>query len=133
MTYDEMREHPSWQKRKAEILKRDNHACRSCGSKDVTLHAHHLYYLPDKLLWEYEDNALITLCEICHNTEHLIGNTIRESLLELIRNKPPLIHLVAQLCVLIEKHPDFTDRLRKFLKREMDIYYKSRQKNTHNG
>lgn len=133
MNYDEMRAHPLWQKRKAEILKRDNHICRSCGNRDITLHAHHTSYLPDTLLWDYPDELLITYCEICHNTEHLIGNTLRSYLLELIQNRVPLIHLVAQLCVLIEKVPDFTDRLRKFMKKEMEIYYKSRQKPTKYG
>lgn len=133
MTYDEMREHPLWQKKKAEILVRDNHTCRSCGKNDITLHAHHTYYLPDTLLWNYPNETLLTLCEICHNTEHLIGKTTRSTLLDLIQNKLSLIHLVAQLCILIEKMPDFADRLRKFLKKEMDTYYKSRQKNTQNG
>lgn len=126
-----MREHPLWQKRKAEILARDNHTCKSCGKKDITLHAHHIFYIPDTPLWDYKDDALITYCEICHNTEHLIGNTLREYLLELIRENPPLIHLVAQLCVLSEKVPDFVDRLRKFMKKEMETYYKLRKGEKH--
>jgi hypothetical protein len=127
MTYEERLLDPRWQKKKGEILTRDNHTCRSCGSKDITLHAHHIFYVPDTDPWDYKDDALITYCEICHNTEHLIGNTLRQFLLELIRDNPPLIHLVAQLCVLSEKVPDFVDRLRKFMKKEMETYYKSRK------
>lgn len=128
MTYEDQLKHPLWQKRKGEILLRDNHACRSCGRKDITLHAHHLLYIPGTFLWDYKDDALITYCEICHNSEHLIGNTLRSVLLDLIRDNPLLIHLVAQLCVLTEKVPDFEDRLRKFLSKEMDTYYKSRKR-----
>ncbi len=127
MTYEEKLLHPNWQKKKAAILERDNYTCRSCGSKDVTLHAHHIFYIPDTDPWDYKDDALITYCEICHNTEHLIGNTLREYLFELIRDKPLMIHLVAQLCVLSEKVPDFENRLRIFLKKEVDAYHKSRK------
>jgi len=130
MTYDEMLLHPLWQKRKAEILARDNHTCQSCGSKDITLHAHHIFYITGTPLWDYKDEALITYCEICHNTEHLIGNTLRECLIDLIKENPPLIQLVAQLCVLSEKVPDFVVRLRGFMKKEMDTYYKSRKRKT---
>lgn len=125
--YQEKLQHPLWQKKKASILERDNYTCKSCGSKDITLHAHHLFYIPDTDPWDYKDEALITYCEVCHNTEHLIGNTLRETLLDLIKDNPLLIHLVAQLCVLSEKVDDFTERLRKFLKTEMERYYESRK------
>lgn len=125
--YQEKLQHPLWQQKKARIHERDNWTCKSCGAKDVTLHAHHLLYIPDTDPWDYKDEALITYCEVCHNTEHLIGNTLRETLLDLIKDNPLLIHLVAQLCVLSEKVDDFTERLRKFLKTEMDRYYDSRK------
>jgi hypothetical protein len=127
MTYDEQLLHPKWQRRKAEILARDNHKCRSCGSEHVTLHAHHIFYIPETFLWDYKDDSLITLCEVCHNTEHLIGNTLRTYLLELIQKNPLMIHMVAQLCVLAEEVPKFEDSLRKFLKDEMNNYYQSRK------
>lgn len=126
--YDEQREHPLWQKRKGEILTRDNHTCRSCGSEHVTLHAHHIVYIPGYNLWDYEDSALITLCEVCHNTEHLIGNVLREELLKLIVDKPLMIHMVAQLCVLIPDVPDFEDSLRRFLRKGVTQYHDQKRK-----
>lgn len=128
MSYEEKLLHPKWQKRKSEILERDNYTCRSCGRTDITLHAHHIVYFPETEPWNYKDDALITLCEICHNTEHLIGNTLRTYLLGLIKGNLTLIHLIAQLCVLTEEIPDFTDSLRKFLKKEMENYYESKKR-----
>lgn len=62
---------PKWQKKKNSILERDNYTCRFCGAKNKTLHVHHLYYTDDKSPWEYEDDSLITLCEDCHEAEHI--------------------------------------------------------------
>jgi len=57
-----------WQKRRLEILSRDNFTCCMCGSTDNTeqLHVHHLVYKRSLPIWEYPDNALITLCATCH-------------------------------------------------------------------
>ena len=35
------------------------------------LNVHHKYYIKGKAPWEYEDDALITLCEYCHKKAHL--------------------------------------------------------------
>lgn len=127
MTYEEKLLDPRWQKKKAQILDRDNYKCKSCGSEHITLHAHHIFYLPDTEPWDYKDEDLITLCEICHNTQHLIGNILQSYLLELIRENPLMIHMVAQLCVLTEKVPEFTESLRLFLKKEAKNYYDQRK------
>ena len=34
------------------------------------LNVHHKYYILGKKPWEYEDNALVTLCENCHHKRH---------------------------------------------------------------
>ena len=34
--------------------------------KALTLHVHHKFYVKEKLPWEYENEALITLCNWCH-------------------------------------------------------------------
>lgn len=127
MTYEEKLLDPRWQKRKSEILTRDNYTCKSCGSKHITLHAHHIFYIPETNPWDYKDDAFITLCEVCHNTQHLIGNTLQQYLLELIRDKPLMIHMVCQLCVLAEKLPEFEEALRTFLRSQMNNYYDSRK------
>lgn len=59
--------HPLWQRKRLEILARDNWTCVACEDKNSTLHVHHLMY--DGEPWEVEDKCLQTLCESCH--QHL--------------------------------------------------------------
>lgn len=68
--YSEQIKSPKWQKRRLDILNRDNFTCQICGCTEKTLHVHHTIYIPEKQIWEYEDNQLITLCEDCHSKEH---------------------------------------------------------------
>ena len=127
MSYSDKLLHPKWQKKKAEILQRDNYTCRSCGRKDITLHAHHIFYIPNTDPWDYKDENIITYCEICHNTEHLIGNQLRDYLLQLISDNPLMIKMVAQLCVLSEKLDTFEEALRMFLKEQTDVFYSKKK------
>lgn len=69
MEYSELLQHPFWQKKRLRILERDDFACCKCTDHLVNLQIHHLYYLPDAYPWEYPDDALITLCKICHQKE----------------------------------------------------------------
>jgi hypothetical protein len=34
------------------------------------LHIHHKYYVKSLLAWEYKDDALVTLCQTCHESIH---------------------------------------------------------------
>ena len=64
--------HPKWQKKRLKILNRDDFKCCRCKSEEKTLHVHHKYYINDgRKVWEYPNEALITLCEGCHETEHI--------------------------------------------------------------
>lgn len=63
--YAERLKHPKWQKRRLEILHRDEFTCQLCGDTDSTLHIHHKVYRKCEI-WEYKDNELITYCELCH-------------------------------------------------------------------
>ena len=38
--------------------------------KSIRLHVHHKYYVLSRFPWDYEDSALICLCQDCHNREH---------------------------------------------------------------
>ena len=117
---------PLWQRKRLAIFTRDNWTCVCCGRSDLPLHVHHLIYLPGLEPWEYQDHSLITYCEICHNTEHLIGNQLQESLLEIIKNNTLLIKPVAELCVLCEKFDGFGPILKKFLKDSMQLYLETK-------
>lgn len=56
--------HPLWQKKRLEILERDNFTCYACGSKDKTLHVHHVLYCGKP--WNTPNEYMQTLCEDCH-------------------------------------------------------------------
>jgi hypothetical protein len=60
---------PRWQKKRLEILSRDEWKCKICGDPTTTLHVHHRYYSDGKEPWEYAKAALATLCEPCHQNE----------------------------------------------------------------
>jgi len=71
MNYREKLLDPRWQKKKSEIMTRDNFTCQQCGAKYKTLHVHHLAYKRchgDP--WGCPDSDLITLCEDCHQSLH---------------------------------------------------------------
>ena len=44
MTYKEKLLDPRWQKKRLEILNRDNFTCQCCGDDKKTLNIHHKYY-----------------------------------------------------------------------------------------
>lgn len=80
MEYNEQIKHPSWQRRRLEILSRDNFTCQICGSRDRALHVHHLVYEKGRMIWDYPDSRLITLCEECHECEHADNDALYEAL-----------------------------------------------------
>ena len=65
-TYSEKLRDPRWQKRRLEILQRDDWTCCRCGKKDQELHVHHTWYSKDCKPWDYPDETLVTLCISCH-------------------------------------------------------------------
>lgn len=69
LTYGEKLKDPRWQKRRLQILERDEWACQSCFDTEATLHVHHRYYEKGAEPWDSPDGALITLCEECHDNE----------------------------------------------------------------
>lgn len=65
--YSELLRDPRWQKKRLEIMQRDNFRCLQCGSKVKTLNVHHQYYVKGRSPWEYGNDSLLTLCEDCHH------------------------------------------------------------------
>ena len=72
MDYKEKFKDPRWQKKRLEILERDEWCCRICFDDKSTLNVHHRYYIKNRAPWEYKLCELVTLCEKCHKKETLL-------------------------------------------------------------
>jgi len=70
--YSDLLKDPRWQKKRLEIMDRDEFTCMHCGDSKSTLHVHHLKYTSEP--WNIEDKYLITLCDNCHQQMHIYGN-----------------------------------------------------------
>ena len=68
-TYLEKFKDPRWQKMSLEVMNRDGFTCQLCFDSESTVNVHHRYYEDDKNPWEYSLEALVTLCETCHEKE----------------------------------------------------------------
>lgn len=90
--YFEKLKDPRWQRRRLEILERDGWACTICADTEKTLHVHHRYYKPKTDPWDYEDDALTTLCADCHEyttnltrrAQSLMGQVGINTLIEIV-------------------------------------------------
>lgn len=87
LLYSEKLKLPAWQKKRLEILNRDEFTCRVCGDKEKTLHVHHLYYDKRNEPWEYPDISLVTLCVDCHNNEHESRPDLEYDLLLMLKQR----------------------------------------------
>lgn len=65
-TYSEKLRDPRWQKKRLEIMNRDDFTCQNCGNSDRTLNVDHQVYRKNANPWDYDDADLWTLCEDCH-------------------------------------------------------------------
>jgi hypothetical protein len=87
MNYGDKLKDPRWQRRRLEIMQRDNFRCLVCMEETKTLHVHHNYYLSGREPWDYPDECLITVCEGCHEYEHLYREQCERNLINIIRQK----------------------------------------------
>jgi len=69
MSYKDDLKDGRWQKKRLEIMQRDNFECLKCHEPHQ-LNVHHLYYKNGLKLWEYDDDSMVTLCDDCHNILH---------------------------------------------------------------
>lgn len=76
MTYSEKLRRPEWQRKRLQILERDNWICTSCLAKDKNLQVHHVVYYKKKEPWQYPDYLYQTLCEECHAIRHELIDTL---------------------------------------------------------
>lgn len=83
--YAEKLRDPRWQKKRLEIMQRDEFTCQACDSKEKTLNVHHCYYKKGADPWDYENESLVTLCEECHESEKVGRESAESDLLLILR------------------------------------------------
>ena len=98
---------PRWQRRRCEVLIRDDFTCQYCDETTKTLHVHHTVYIAGRMPWEYPvgdewPRALETTCEDCHKWLTEIQKIGKEMvrLADRIKEKPHLWRL-------FEQHPEW--------------------------
>ena len=92
LTYKEQLLHPNWQRRRLEILSRDEFTCQACYDKESTLHVHHKRYVKGRMAWEYPDSELVTLCWPCHEQEHEQSEDFKQLIAQLPVDGPACAH-----------------------------------------
>ncbi len=78
--YSDLLRDPRWQKKRLERLEAAKWECENCGGKDNTLHVHHGLYVKNRKPWEYDDDDLMVLCEVCYADHHLKTERLKEVL-----------------------------------------------------
>lgn len=111
--YSEKLKDPRWQKKRLEIFERDDFCCQSCFDSESPLSVHHRYYEKSLDPWEYPMEALVTLCEECHQLEFESQYEINKKLIRAIRAagflSPDIEHIIKGLELFKLPHaPDVT-------------------------
>lgn len=75
MTYAEKLRDPRWQRKRLQILERDNFTCIICKIPGRHVQCHHILYAK-KDPWDYPDYLLQTLCEECHEERQELTDKI---------------------------------------------------------
>lgn len=82
--YLEKLKSPHWQRKRCEVMTRDDFTCVRCRSTEKQLHVHHLSYEYGKDPWDYPMENFATLCFECHEEEtnilNVVGQRMRSSL-----------------------------------------------------
>jgi hypothetical protein len=66
-SYRELLLDPRWQRKRLEVLERDDWQCVSCGRRNANLQIDHKRYERGKPPWDIDSKHLQTLCEKCHS------------------------------------------------------------------
>ena len=82
MPYWQQLKHPLWQRKRLEVFQRDGFMCQRCCAEDQPLHAHHKLYIKGRMAWEYAADDLTTLCDSCHESEHVELDEFRQTVAE---------------------------------------------------
>lgn len=99
MSYAAKLRDPRWQRKRLEILQRDNWTCRHCNAKDKPLQVHHAIYLRIDP-WEYPDHLLQTLCDECHSERGPLAEKIANAVRIALMNVPTsrMLEVATRVC-----------------------------------
>lgn len=84
--YTDKLRNPMWQRKRLEILSRDNFCCQICFANDKELQVHHLAYFKGEP-WDIDSDFLITLCDDCHEYETIHYKKEIEKLIQALKRK----------------------------------------------
>lgn len=99
MSYEEQLRSPYWYYVRDRVLERDHWRCTNCRS-DRNLQVHHKYYIHGRKAWEYNDSALVTLCDRCHGAAH--GEAVPMTELEIALDR--LVYVASGVRDFCESH-----------------------------
>lgn len=106
MTYKEKLEHPSWQRKRLQILERDDYTCQLCGDKETLLHVHHLKYIGDPI--QAPNKHLITYCKHCHYAVEALKDVrqgvVVNKIIKKFRNNDILLSII----MMVEEDKDYS-------------------------
>ena len=112
MSYSLKLKDPRWQRKRLEILQRDNFQCTCCGDTESEIHVHHSYYEYGKEIWDYEDSTLFTLCSDCHYAHTISQKKIKEMMRTIQYDQLYIFEKVVSYCSLM--NPYDLDLVNKF-------------------
>lgn len=81
-TYSQLLKDPRWQKKRLEIMNRDDWSCQECCDTSEMLVVHHKYYDKKLMPWEYPEKCYMTLCNSCHEQYHKDEKDISNSIID---------------------------------------------------
>jgi hypothetical protein len=99
MKYSDKLRDPRWQKKRLEIMQRDEFSCQLCGDTESPLNVHHYFYEKNNEPWDYNSEDLVTVCESCHEAESREANIAGNDLLTKLKQK----HFTFHELMLLEK------------------------------
>lgn len=119
-TYSDKLRTSEWQRKRLEILERDNFTCTFCKVPNLEVHVHHFYYIGGLKPYEYPNDMLTTLCYICHEREKK-RSKVEAYLLNSLRMKGYLAFDLLNLSTRIDTDNDFNELIKSLLRRGIKI------------
>lgn len=123
MNYTSKLKDPRWQKKRLQILDRDNFTCQYCTDTETELHIHHTKYTSQNP-WEAKLEDLITLCKHCHAVSEYYKNTANYDFDSAPFNKVFKAILVPSVyCISVTKKGYFSVDLFYYFEKDNELKY----------